>query len=56
MPRLRGGQDQTYNTLHDVRLGTFKENIGQTNILQSNVSNLASGVSFSKNKGSGRRF
>jgi len=56
MPRLRGGQDQTYNTLHDVRLGTFPQNIGQASIIQSNVSTLASGVSFSKNKGTGRRF
>lgn len=51
MPRLRGGQGQTYNTLNDVRQSTFQTNIGL-----SNIQILASGVSFSKNKGSGRRF
>jgi len=49
MPRLRGGQSQTYNTLDRVRTNTFPVNIGQSNIMV-----LASGVSLSKNKGSGR--
>ena len=49
MPRLRGGQGQTYNTLNDVRNRTFPTNIGQPNIMV-----LASGVSLSKNKGASR--
>jgi len=48
-PRLRGGENQTYNTLNDVRNKTFPSNIGQ-----SNIQVLASGVSLSKNKGTGR--
>ena len=52
-PRLRGGVGQTYNTLHDVRQGTFQANIG-VNTGPSNVSHLASGLSLSKNKGAGR--
>ncbi len=48
-PRLRGGQNQTYNTLNDVRTNTFPTNIGL-----SNIQVLASGVSLSKNKGTGR--
>jgi len=46
MPRLRGGQNQTYNTLDRVRTNTFPAGIGQQNILIE-----ASGVSLSKGKG-----
>jgi len=50
-PRLRGGQNQITNTLDLVRTNTFPTNIGESTIL-----NQASGLSLSKNKGTGRRF
>lgn len=50
MPGLRGGQGQTYNTFDHVRDRTLPQ-IGQPAILLQ-----SSGVSFSKNKGVGRRF
>lgn len=49
MPRLRGGQGQTYNTQDHVRDRSLPLGIGQQNILLQ-----ASGVSFSKHKGRGR--
>ncbi len=51
MSRLRGGQNQFTNTLDLTRTNTFPVNIGE-----SNISIQASGVSLSKNKGTGRRF
>ena len=50
MVGLRGGQGQTYNTFDHVRDRTLPQ-IGQPPILLQ-----SSGVSFSKNKGAGRRF
>jgi len=49
MPGLRGGQGQFYNTLDHVRDRSLPPGIGQQNILLQ-----ASGVSFSKHKGSDR--
>ncbi len=44
MPRLRGGQGQTYNTFDHIRDRDLPPSIGQADIL------LASGVSFSKHR------
>ena len=49
MSGLRGGQGQFYNTLDHVRDRSLPRGIGQQNILF-----IASGISRSKNKGSGR--
>lgn len=49
-PYLRGGQGQIYNTLDHVRDRSLPPSIGQ-----KHIQILASGVSLSKNKGSGRR-